>query len=166
MHPCWSCLILQRHPHLCDACDVAICGILLQESRPVAYFSPELNYPEARYSASDTEMLVLIAALREWRCSLEDCPVVIETDHQPTHTLTTFHLCAFSSSDEPGGWLNPVASPGSTAPVPQRWLTLCPERRSICKSTLFYNCADSKGLQFSCSTLPRMNIASLTFIMR
>jgi RNase H-like domain found in reverse transcriptase/Reverse transcriptase (RNA-dependent DNA polymerase) len=42
---------------VCDACDVAIGGILLQESRPVAYYSRKLHGPELRYSASDREML-------------------------------------------------------------------------------------------------------------
>jgi hypothetical protein len=33
---------------VCDACDTAIGGILLQESRPVAYYSRKLHGPELR----------------------------------------------------------------------------------------------------------------------
>jgi transposase InsO family protein len=72
---------------VCDACDLAIGGILLQESRPVAYYSRKLHAPELRYSASDKEMLAVIAGLREWRCYLEGRPFVIETDHQPNTYL-------------------------------------------------------------------------------
>ena len=70
-----------------DACDHSIGGLLMQEGRPVAYYSRKLHGPEANYSASDREMLAVIAALREWRCYLEGRPFVIETDHQPNTYL-------------------------------------------------------------------------------
>jgi hypothetical protein len=72
---------------VCDACDLAIGGILLQESRPVAYYSRNLQGPELRGSAFDKEMLGVIAGLREWRCYREGRPFVIETDHQPNTYL-------------------------------------------------------------------------------
>jgi hypothetical protein len=81
---------------VCDACDVAIGGILLQDSRPAAYYSRKLNGPEVRYSASDREMLGVIAGLREWRCYLEGRPFVIETDHQPNTYLDALPPSAHS----------------------------------------------------------------------
>ena len=67
---------------VCDACAVSIGGILLQAGHPVAYFSRKLKSAELRYSASDREMLAVVACLREWRCYLEGARFVIETDHK------------------------------------------------------------------------------------
>lgn len=72
-----------------DACEVppAIGGVLLQEGRPVAYYSRKLSGPELNYSATDIEMLGVIAALKEWRCYLEGQKFTIVTDHQPNTYL-------------------------------------------------------------------------------
>ena len=72
-----------------DACEVppAIGGVLLQDGRPVAYYSRKLSGPELNYSATDIEMLGVIAALREWRCYLEGRPFTIVTDHEPNTYL-------------------------------------------------------------------------------
>jgi Reverse transcriptase (RNA-dependent DNA polymerase)/RNase H-like domain found in reverse transcriptase/Integrase zinc binding domain/Aspartyl protease len=127
---------------VCDACDTAIGGILLQESRPVAYYSRKLNGPELRYSASDKEMLGVIAGLREWRCYLEGRPFVIETDHQPNTYLDELPPSAHSLKRrarwlaESGGFdytwkyrpgATNVADPVSRAP---QHLRLCAVKRS------------------------------------
>lgn len=81
-----------------DGCErpPAVGAVLLQEERPVAYYSRKLSGAELRYSATDIEMVGVIAALREWRCYLDGRQFTIVTDHQPntyldvatnTHTL-------------------------------------------------------------------------------
>ena len=74
-----------------DACEAApaIGAVLLQEGRPVAYFSRKLTGAEAGYSATDIEMTAVIYALREWRCYLEGSKFTIVTDHEPNTYLDT-----------------------------------------------------------------------------
>ena len=74
-----------------DACEAApaIGAVLLQEGRPIAYYSRKLTGAEAGYSATDIEMTAVIYALREWRCYLEGSKFTIITDHEPNTYLDT-----------------------------------------------------------------------------
>jgi hypothetical protein len=56
---------------------------LLQEGRPVAYYSRKLIPAERNYTTTELECLAVIDALREWRCYLEGVRFVVFTDHQP-----------------------------------------------------------------------------------
>ena len=69
-----------------DACTStpAIGAVLLQEGRPVAFYSRKCNDREGNYCASDLEMLGVIAALKEWRPYLQGgLRFKIVTDHLP-----------------------------------------------------------------------------------
>jgi len=61
------------------------CGaVLVQEGRPIAYFSSKFSSAERNYTTTEQEMLGIIKALKEWRCYLEGCKsLVIVTDHNP-----------------------------------------------------------------------------------
>lgn len=61
------------------------CGaVLIQEDRPVAYFSSKYSSAEVNYTTTEQEMLGIIKALKEWRCYLEGAVgLVIKTDHNP-----------------------------------------------------------------------------------
>jgi hypothetical protein len=50
-----------------DACEIppAIGGVLLQNDHPIAFYSSKLSGAEFNYSATDKELLGVIAALRE-----------------------------------------------------------------------------------------------------
>jgi hypothetical protein len=67
------------------------CGaVLVQENRPVAYFSSKFSSAERNYTTGEQEMLGLIKALKEWRCYLEGCQgLTLVTDHNP---LTFFSV--------------------------------------------------------------------------
>jgi hypothetical protein len=79
----------KRFELVADACQVppAVGAVLLQEGRPVTYYSRKLSDAELNYSPSDIEMLAVIASLTEWRCYLEGAEFTIVTDHQPNAYL-------------------------------------------------------------------------------
>ena len=62
----------KRFELICDACECppAVGSVLLQEGRPVSYYSRKLTEREARYSASDIEMLAVMCALQKRCCHL------------------------------------------------------------------------------------------------
>ena len=68
-----------------NACQTprAVGAVLMQDGHPVSFFSCKLSGPELNYSVSDIEMLVVICALKEWRCYLEGARFTIVSDHQP-----------------------------------------------------------------------------------
>ena len=61
------------------------CGaVLIQEGKPVAYYSAKFSGAETRYSTGEQELLGVVKALKEWRCYLEGCvSLVVVTDHNP-----------------------------------------------------------------------------------
>ena len=61
------------------------CGaILLQEEKPVAYYSAKFTSAERNYHTGEQELLGIIKALHEWRCYCEGCEgLTIITDHNP-----------------------------------------------------------------------------------
>ena len=67
------------------------CGaILVQEGRPIAYFSSKYSPAERNYTTGEQELLGIIKALKEWRCYVEGCMgLTLVTDHNP---LTFFSV--------------------------------------------------------------------------
>jgi hypothetical protein len=67
------------------------CGaVLVQEGRPLAYFSSRFSSAERNYTTGEQELLGIIKALKEWRCYLEGCNgLTLITYHNP---LTFFSV--------------------------------------------------------------------------
>ena len=54
----------------CDASNIGIRVILLQEGHPIAYFSEKLKGSHLNYSTYDKELYALVRALQNWQLYL------------------------------------------------------------------------------------------------
>jgi hypothetical protein len=57
-------------------------GVLLQEGKPVAYFSEKLSGPSLNYSTYDKELYLLVRTLETWQYYLWPKEFVIHSDHE------------------------------------------------------------------------------------
>ncbi|KAF8105832.1 hypothetical protein N665_0154s0002 [Sinapis alba] len=75
----------------CDASGVGIGAVLMQEKRPISYFSEKLGGAMLNYPTYDKELYSLIKALETWQHYLWPKEFVIHTDHQSLKHLKGQH---------------------------------------------------------------------------
>ncbi|XP_010530537.1 PREDICTED: uncharacterized protein LOC104807122 [Tarenaya hassleriana] len=75
----------------CDASRIGIGAVLMQEKRPVAYFSEKLSGAQLSYPTYDKEMYALVRALQTWQHYLWPKEFVIHTDHESLKHLKGQH---------------------------------------------------------------------------
>ncbi|KAJ3698219.1 hypothetical protein LUZ61_001924 [Rhynchospora tenuis] len=63
-----------------DACDTGVGAVLMQNKRPITYFSKSLGVKNQGVSTYEKEFLALLTAVQKWRHYLMSRPFVIRTD--------------------------------------------------------------------------------------
>lgn len=78
------------HPFevICDASVAGVGAVLMQNGKPVAYYSKKFIPAEVNYTTTEQEMLAVVNALQEFRCYVEGVEFTLITDHNP---LTYFN---------------------------------------------------------------------------
>jgi hypothetical protein len=97
-----------------DASDYQLGACIMQEDKPVAYYSKKLNSAQMNYATIDKDLLCVVAALREFGSILLGAELHNHTDHKNILSIgdsSQQFLCWISYVDEYGPTLHYVKGP-------------------------------------------------------
>ncbi|XP_071678893.1 uncharacterized protein [Lolium perenne] len=75
----------------CDASGLGIGGVLMQEGKPVAYYSEKLDGARLNYPIYDKELYALVRVLEVWQHYLWPKEFIIHSDHESLKYLKSQH---------------------------------------------------------------------------
>jgi len=65
-----------------DASDRQLGDVLMQNGKPLAFFSKKFNKCQQKYTVGEKEMLGVVEALKEFRTMVLGYPIEVHTDHK------------------------------------------------------------------------------------
>ncbi len=74
---------------VCDAAGFGLGAVLIQQGRPIAFWSRNMVPAEQNYHITEQKLLAVIEALKAFRCYVDGIPFNLVTDHKPNTFLDT-----------------------------------------------------------------------------